>query len=265
MDDDSQAPVLVRMQLIHAEGVLAAAGSPAPRAEARSLLGSLLRVSTALLLAQPDRQMTAPEVETYTGWIAQRAKGEAMAHITGHLAFMGLDITTSRHVQLPPPGAQRVVEIALEWGRWSGLREIVAAEVGAGCGAISLALVALEPRFTRIYAVEPSTAALQAAEANGARYLLNLVISWLEGEGLDAVPELVDLIVCTHPDRIDLAQVPAKLRTGGTLICAVGDARRPAAHALLVHGFSRAPIWVEGQGDAPALAIAQLRNDHVGN
>ena len=37
--------------------------------------------------------------------------------------------------------------------------------------------------------------ALETAAANGARYLLNLLISWLEGEGIESVPEPVDLII----------------------------------------------------------------------
>jgi 16S rRNA G1207 methylase RsmC len=136
----------------------------------------------------------------------------------------------------------------------------LAAEMSAGYGAIALALAALEPRFTRIYAVERSLPALEAARANGARYLLNLVISWLEGERLDAVPEPVDLIVCGQSDQVDFLQAPSKLRQGGALICAVDGAQRSVVDELLTRGFTTAPIWVEGQGvDAwPALVVAQL-------
>ena len=136
----------------------------------------------------------------------------------------------------------------------------------AGCGAVALALAALEPRFTRIYAVESSPPALDLARANGARYLLNLVISWLEGEGLDAVPEPVGLIVCAQPGWVSLESVPAKLRPGGALTCAVDDSQRPVTDDLLVRaGFFSAPVWVDGRGDEPALVVAQLWRDSAGD
>jgi methylase of polypeptide subunit release factors len=140
----------------------------------------------------------------------------------------------------------------------------MAAEINASWSAIALA--ALEPRFTRVYAMELSPAALETARANGARYLLNLVISWLDGERLDAVPEPVDLIVCAQPGWVNLESVTAKLRPSGVLICAVDEAHRPATNDWLVDGgFSSAPIWVEDRGDGPALVVARLWRDSVGS
>jgi hypothetical protein len=99
--------------------------------------------------------------------------------------------------------------------------------------------------------------ALEAAQANGARYLLNLVINWLEGEGLDAVPEQANLIVCAQLPWAGLERSPAKLRPGGALICAVDNAQRAVIADLLVGSFSRAPVWVEGQQGGLALVIMQ--------
>lgn len=264
MDSESEEPLLVTTQLVHAERVLTNARLSTPREEARSLLGSLLGVSSALLLAQPDRHMSPLEVKTYAAWIARRAAGEALPHITGRLEFMGLDIMIGRHGPLPPPGAQQVVETALEWTRRRAPGELLAAEITTGCGAIALALAALEPCYTHIYAVEASPAALDAARANGARYLLNLVISWLDGEGLDAVPEPVDLIVCAQPDRIDFIKAPPKLRPGGALICAVDEAQRLATDDALVRSCSMAPVWMESRGEGPALVVAQRWGNAAG-
>jgi SAM-dependent methyltransferase len=265
MTSESDIPTTWGAQLTRAEQALAAAGLPAPREDAVELLSYRLGVPESVLLARSSSPMPQLDTETYATWIARRLAGEALARITGHLEFMGLDIVMGQQSPLPPPDAQQVVQTALEWARRSGLRELLAAEIGAGCGAISLALAAFEPRITRIYAVEPSLPALEAAQANGARYLLNLVISWLEGEGLDAVPELVDLIVCAQPRWAGLERAPAKLRPGGALICAVDHAQRPAMADLLVRSFSSAPVWVEGRGDVPALVVAQLWRDQEGD
>jgi release factor glutamine methyltransferase len=266
MTSESDVPTTWGAQLALAEETLAAAGAPAPQEEAVELLSHLVRAPGSEVLARLSSSMRPLDVETYASWVARRAAGEALAHITGHLAFMGLDITIGRDSPLAPPGAQGLVETALQWARRRTHGELSAAEMSAGCGAVALALAALEPRFSRIYAVDSSPTALETARANGARYLLNLVISWLEGERLDAVPELVDLIVCAQPDRIALAQASAKLRTGGALICAVDDTQRLVTDDLLVRGgFFRAPIWVEGRGDEPALVVAQLWRDSAGD
>ena len=263
MTSESDIPTTWGAQIALAEETLAAANLPAPRKEAVELLSHLLSVPGSELLAKLSSPMRQPDVETYAAWVARRASGEALVRITGRLEFMGLDIVIGRESPLAPSGGQRLVETALQWARRRQAGELLAAEMSTGCGAISLALAALEPRFTRVYAVESSPTALETARANGARYLLNLVISWLDGERLDAVPEPVDLIVCAQTGRIDLVQAPSQLRPGGALICAVNDAERPAFEELLIRGFTSEPIWVEGQGDGPALVVAQRWRDQV--
>lgn len=265
MANESYIPPTLGAQLARAEQILAAAGSLAPRREAVELLSHLLRVPVSELLTELALPLHQSDMRTYATWIMRRAAGEALPHITGHLEFMGLDIVIGQSDPLAPPGAQRLVETALQWARRRALGELLAAELGAGCGAVALALAALEPRFTHIYAMDPSPSALGAARANGARYLLNLVITWLEGESLDGVPEPVDLIVCGQPDWIDLEHAPEKLRSGGALICAMDGAGYPAMDELIARGFHCAPVWVEAQGDGPAIVVAQLSRDHEGS
>ena len=252
-------------RLTHAARLLAEAGLPQPEQEAAAMLAHLLGTPEALLAAQPATPMRPRDVETYAAWVARRIGGVPAPYITGHLEFMGLDIAVGWESPLPPRGAQRVVGAALHWARSHIPGELSAAEMGTGCGAIALALAALEPRFTRIYAVDASAAALAKAEANGARYLLNLVITWLVGRDLAAIPEPVDLLVWSQLDLaasgIDaLIQASARLRPGGALICAVTAAQRLAAtNALLQAGA--ALFWVEpegSEGDAPAIAVAQF-------
>jgi release factor glutamine methyltransferase len=230
-----------------------------------ALLSSLLDMPTTLLLAQSDSHMRPSDVEIYAGWVARRAAGEAIAHITGRLAFMGLDLTVGRDTPLVPPGAQRLVEVALERVRHSGPGEFAAAEIGTGCGAIALALAALEPRLTRIYAVDTAARSLQVAEANGARYLLNLVISWIEGDGFDAVPELVDLIACGQSGHAILPafarlleRAPAKLRPGGALIFGLDLALGPLVAESLVRSVPGAQVWVDPPSDGAVVVVAQM-------
>lgn len=266
-------------QLVHAERVLAAAGSLAPWQEAAELLSYALDVPVPVLLAQPATRLRPADVLRFCGLVRRRVAGEALPRITGRVAFMGLDLAIGRADPLIPTDAERRAQIALEWGRHHAPGELAAAEIGTGCGAIALALAALEPRFTRIYAADPSAATLETATANGARYLLNLVITWLTGEGLDAVPEPVDLIVCGRLDQGTAAtrsqgeraaevvslremhllkQAPAKLRPGGALIWGLDRAREAETLALIDLAFPDAQVWVDPQAAGDVIAVVQL-------
>jgi release factor glutamine methyltransferase len=256
-------------QLIHAARLLARAGSPAPQQEAAELLGHLLGMPVTTLAAHPATPMRQSDIQTFASWVARRIGGVPTPYITGHLEFMGLDIAVGWESPLPLPGAQRLVEEALRWARLHARGELSAAEMGTGCGAVSLALAALEPRFTRIYALDASMDALAKARVNGARYLLNLVITWLDGRDLATVPEPVDLVICGQRDLLAaaverLSQAPANLRPGGALICAIPLAQRQEAEDALRAAGPATLFWVESAGGEPAIAVAQFAQ-HTGS
>jgi precorrin-6B methylase 2 len=158
------------------------------------------------------------------------------------------------------------VEVALEWARSRAPDQLIAAELRTGCGAIALALAALEPRFIHIYAVDASPQILAVAAANGARYLLNLVIHWVEGETLDALLEPTDLIVCGQFDpalppfnALLPARLLAKLRPGGALMCVL-EASRAAEQLKSLHHLvpEEAQVWTTPPSDGALVAVAQL-------
>lgn len=265
-------------QLVHAERVLAAAGSPAPWQDAIELLSYALDAPIPVLLAQPAKRLRPADVRRYASLVGRRTAGEVLPRITGRVAFMGLDLAIGPADPLIPADAERRTQIALEWARHHAPGELTSAEIGTGCGAIALALAALEPRFARVYAMDRSAAALQTATANGARYLLNLVISWLAGEDLDVVTEPVDLIVCGRLDRglpVDglgeyaaggaspremrlLKQAPSKLRPGGALIWGLDRRREAETLALIGHAFPEAQVWIDPQPAEGIIAVVQL-------
>jgi len=270
MPAEPDIPLTSGGQLAHAETLLAAAGSPAPREEAAALLCALLDIPLALLLARPERRVSQVSAEMLAGWVERRAAGEALPHITGRLPFMGLELVVGSSDPLPAPSAWRLVEAALQVARHHAPGDLLAADIGTRCGATALALAAFEPRFTRIYAVDPSVTALETAAANGARYLLNLLISWVAGDGLDSVPEPVDVMVCGHlaPSKPSAArlieQAPAKLRPGGALVCALDRPPVPELSALLARALPTAQVWADPY-PAGAVLVAQLPSPATDN
>jgi len=205
-------------QLSWGERTLAGAGLPSPWRDALVLLMHLVNAPRTLVLAHPERTLAPADVTRFASWINRRAHGEPVPYITGHQVFMGLDLQVDRRTALARPSTACVIEMALEClrNRSPAERELLVAEVGTGCGALALALGLFEPRIAHIYAVDPSAGALEVARANGDRYLLNLSVSWLTGDGLEPIPEPVDLIVAnrsywrSETERAALADLEAK-------------------------------------------------------
>ncbi|HEU4785088.1 MAG TPA: class I SAM-dependent methyltransferase, partial [Ktedonobacterales bacterium] len=266
MAGESDIPLTWGAQLTHAERTLAESGSPSPQHEAVELLGHLLGLPVSEILARRQSPMRHADARRYHAWVTRRAGGVPMPYVTGHLEFMGLDISIGWDSPLPFPGASRLVEAALEWARSRAPEQLIAAEMRTGCGAIALALAALEPRFIRIYALDASPQILAVAAANGARYLLNLVIHWVEGETLDALSEPVDLIVCGQYDPALppfsgqlLARLPAKLRPAGALMCLLEAGRAEAyLKSFRNHVPEQAQVWTTPPSDGALVAVAQL-------
>ncbi len=300
MESAYPAPPTWGASLNWAETVLARAGSPTPRLDALVLLMRATHTPPTRLMAEPQHAMTPAEGARYAAWVERRMEGEPVAYITGHKAFMGLDLLVDRRVLLVRPSTRWLVEAALESVRNRPVEErgagLLAADIGTGCGGMALALGALEPRISHIYAVDISADALEVARTNGARYRMDTLISWLEGDTLEPVPEPVDLIVANLPYVSDLAitaaaetlryephlaffsgpdgldhirklvvQAPAKLRPGGTLVFALDDMQRPAVAELLAAALPQTyvafgPATVGGDH----FAIAQLPMSHGG-
>ena len=265
----SDVPPTVQAQLSHATRILAEAGLPAAHEDALALLSRVLGVSAAVLGASETHSMSASAVAKYIEWIERRAEGVAIPYITGHLTFMDLELAIGEHSPLLPVYAPRIVEAALQWARGGQSHDLIVAEIGTGCGAVALALAAFEPRFSRIYAIDPSTDSLRTAAANGARYLLNLVVSWLEGDGPDAMPETVDLLVSAQcgdvgdPRFAALAErAPVSLRPGGALICGLDSERSGGAVERIRQSLPHAQIWLESQSDG-IVVVAQLPRSAV--
>lgn len=294
MESTYPAPPSWGACLTWAETLLMRAGSPTPQLDALVLLMHATHTAPTLLVAEPQHVMAPSEKAQYAAWVARREEGEPVAYITGHKAFMGLDLLVDRRVLLVRPSTRWLVEAALESVRNRAVEEgdagLLVADIGTGCGAIALALAALEPCISHIYAVDISADALEVARANGARYRQNALISWLAGDTLEPVPEPVDLIVAnlpylrdapneaapdtlrfephlallSGPEGLDhirklVVQAPVKLRPGGTLVFALDDSQRPAVAQLLAAALPQVyvtfgPPTVGGDH----FAIAQL-------
>ena len=169
--------------------------SETARLDAELLLAHSLGRQRIELYTDFDRPLTEAELDGYRTLVARRARREPVAYILGEWGFRRLTLAVDHRALIPRPETEVVVERAL--ARLRGLDEPRVLDVGAGTGAIALA-IADEHAGARVTAIDVSPDALALARENVARTDLDVeLVEHDLCEGLPAGPW--DLVVSNPP------------------------------------------------------------------
>ena len=173
---------------------------PSPRLNAETLLIFTLGCDRAYLFAHPERELSDDEQSRYEAALAERARGVPAQYITGHQEFWGIDLIVSPAVLIPRPETEHLVEALVELvaGQESPPHTIRIADVGAGSGAIALALAKELPE-AEIHATDTSAAALEVARANAARHQLEARVHFHQADLLEGLGSDFDFVVSNPP------------------------------------------------------------------
>ena len=200
----------LRDLVAHATSVLTAARVPSPDVDAELLVAHVVGVSRGQVQAMAviGAQLDAEQSQQVIELVERRAAREPLQHLTGRAGFRALDLAVGPGVFVPRPETELVAQIAIDallampWGAPT------AVDMGAGSGAIALALATEVPHAT-VIAVENSPRAFIWARENvravGAQNL-RLVFADLA----DALPDLdgtLDVVV-SNPPYIPLGAIP---------------------------------------------------------
>jgi release factor glutamine methyltransferase len=242
--------------------VLRSAGVDEARLDAELLLGHVLGLERSTILARPERELTPKELTLYRELIRRRAAREPLPYIVGRREFFGLDLVVDERVLIPRPETELLVEQALHLARRAA-HPLLVADVGAGSGAIAVALAVHLPQAA-VYALDASPAALAVTAENAHRHGVAGRVHCLESDLLSALPMPVDLIAANlpyiaapewpalppeireweprraldgGPEGLDairrlLMQAQAFLRPGGALLLEIGSGQGAAVTAL---------------------------------
>ncbi len=181
--------------------------------EAQMLLAHVLGVSRASIIAHPERQLDAAQVQAANHLLARRADGEPIAYLIGSREFYGRDFNVSPATLIPRPETEIIIEQALARlsGQISsgkpannGSTHLIANEIplsvldlGTGSGAIAVTL-ALELPAAAIIAADFSRDALLVAAENAQR--LNAAVEFIESDWYQRLAgRQFDLIVSNPP------------------------------------------------------------------
>ena len=195
-----------------------------PRLEAELLLRHLLKLDRARFYADLGQELTAEQIEHLNGLIQRRTRHEPMAYIIGYKEVFGIEFYVDRRVLIPRPETESLVEQTLELAN-SHPRPCLIADVGTGCGAIAIALASNLPQ-TKVYATDISAPALEVAAINCQRHGVGDRVFLLQGNLLEPIPELLDLIVANLPyvKNSDIAELSAEIKLFEPLLALAGGA-----------------------------------------
>jgi release factor glutamine methyltransferase len=178
--------------------VLGSCGSQSPRLDAEVLLSSYLKMDRTSLCTHPEQLLTEREHEEFLQWVERRKQGEPVAYIVGKKEFWSLLFHVNKHVLVPRPETEILVEEVLKACSGMGGKFFRILEIGTGCGAISVAL-ASELKSAHIVATDISQEALAVAFKNAQSNNVEHLISFLPGNLFQPVSGEFDIIVSNPP------------------------------------------------------------------
>jgi release factor glutamine methyltransferase len=259
-----------------AEGHLAAAGVPSPRADATRLAAFVTGLAPGELAAAAviGRTLSPDQARRFAGLVERRAAREPLQHLVGRAAFRRIELEVGPGVFVPRPETEVVAGLAVVAASGPGMPvEPLVVDLCTGSAAIALS-IAVEVPAARVVALENEPAAYAWARRNCDRVAPGRV-DLRQGDvaGADAglladLAGAVDVVVANPPYIPDWARPidpevadhdpPAALYGGGSdglqvpaaVVRTAAGLLRPGGVLVMEHG--------EGQGAAVrALVGAQ--------
>ena len=126
--------------------------------------------------------------------INRRNDGEPLAYIVGKIGFWNIDLKVNKHVLVPRPETETIMELVLDSFDQQSIKIL---DAGTGSGAIALAL-ASERKNWLIYALEKSENSIKIAIDNMNN--LGLRVDFFRSNWLDAIQSSsLDVVVSNTP------------------------------------------------------------------
>ncbi|MCK5534443.1 peptide chain release factor N(5)-glutamine methyltransferase [bacterium] len=188
------------------------------RLDAEALLSSVLSLERLKLYLEFDRILEKEVLDRYKRLIKKRLEFIPVAYLVGQKEFMGLDFFVNKHVLIPRPETELLVETVINKikegffcsaGKKTEEEKIVEetipqiVDLGVGCGNIAVS-IAKYVKNCKVYALDVSRKCLEVAFQNSKTNKIEDKITFLLGdlfyslEGYD-LRNKIDFIVSNPP------------------------------------------------------------------
>ncbi len=189
--------------------------------DAELLLSYVLKKSKEFLYTYPDYQLTKAQLKKFKQLISRRIKYEPIAYLIGYKEFYGLKFIVNKHVLIPRPLSEQIIDNALKIIENKFLIRdtrymICDIGTGSGCLIITLAKKLQEQKIInqfKLYATDISARALKVAQKNAQLHQVKKHITFLKGDLLK--PLIKELALNAKGGRVDLimANLPYLTKT----------------------------------------------------
>lgn len=171
--------------------------SPTPALDAEVLLAFALGAewSRERLAMHPEMELTPSAARRFAALLRRRLRGEPVAYLRGFAEFYGLPFQVNRHVLIPRPESEAIVEAAL--AATGPTQSARIADIGTGSGCLAVAIAKHRPQ-AQLIATDQSVRALSVARANARRNHVH--VTFRRGDLLAALKNF-------HPDIL-VANLP---------------------------------------------------------
>ena len=168
------------------------------RFEAEVLLRHATGLSRAQLYASLTDEVDPAALERFQAAVAERTSRKPLAYITGTREFYRLEFRVTPDVLIPRPESELLVDAALDHMRQARIRSAQVADVGAGSGAVGIAL-ARHRRGVNLICSDVSRDALVIARDNAQRLLRRPKAAFVQGDLLTPLPGPFHCVVANLP------------------------------------------------------------------
>ncbi len=169
--------------------------SDSAKLDAQLLLCYICNIRQTTIIAHPEQVLSEHQQQQFESALMRRMNGEPLAYITGSKEFWSLDFKVNKHVLIPRPETELLVEIALK--QISTIASPRVLDLGTGSGAIAIS-IAKERDDCLVMASDISSQALEVANRNAAQHKVD--ISFVQSNWYkDLASEIFDAIICNPP------------------------------------------------------------------
>jgi release factor glutamine methyltransferase len=175
--------------------------SSTPSLDARLLLAHALNYSQEKLLINYDKELEQDIETRFFEFVARREEQEPIAYILGRQELYGLEFLVNKHVLIPRPETELIIDILKEDSTRKGQNDnIDILELGIGSGAISICL-AKEMLLANITGAEISDEAIDIAQSNILKHKAQNQVKILKSDWYSALDKKkkYDYIVSNPP------------------------------------------------------------------
>ena len=156
-------------------------GVESPRLTIELMVAHVLKQKRLELYLDFEREIGEPALSTLRDMVKRRAAGEPLQYVLGVASFYGMEFAVDKRVLVPRPETELLVDYVVK----NGMTARTVADLGAGSGAIAIAL-AKKLASARVLAVDISSDALEVARTNAATH--GVQIEFFQGDLFAPLP-----------------------------------------------------------------------------